>query len=172
MRPQSRNPYISLSNDRGAHRAPAILPRALAPLVVRFVEQTDTDYAVGELRGPRTALVPKQRAVAARFPPVSRLDAPGRRLLLWSVFALIGVGLGGIGGIVLGGLVVVVALLRLARFSGKVHRWRRVQRARGEQVHLPAAATSERLCLLAALGQGLVAAAAGALVVLFLTGFL
>ena len=126
MRPPSRYPYTPSSDEWRVPRTPTL--DMLAPPVVRFVEQSDAEYAVGELRGPRTALVSKQRAVAARFPAVSRQDASGRRLLCWSGFALISVGLGGIGGIVLGRLVVVAALLRLAHFSGKVRRWRRIQR--------------------------------------------
>lgn len=171
MRPRSQRPYpyTSSSDDMAARRAPVV--RAHVPPVVCFVEQTDTEYAVGELFGPRTALVAKRRAIPDSFPPVSGQQMHGRRLLRWSLYALVGAGLGGIVGVVLGGVVVLVALLRLARFSGKVRHWRRTQRARGEGLRLPSAATSERLCLLAALSQGLVAVVMGALVVLVLVGF-
>jgi hypothetical protein len=170
MRPRSRYPNMPSPAERGPRRAPA--SHALAPLAVRFIEQTDTEYAVGELRGPRTARVPKRRAVADPFLSPSRQGMPGRGLLRWSGLALLGVALAGIGGVVLGAVVVVVALLRLAHFSRKVRRWRRAQRARGERSKLPAAATAERFCLLAALGQGFVAMVAGALVALLLAGFL
>ncbi len=170
MRPRSRHPYRSLSDDWEAPRTPT--RRALAPLLVRFVNQTDTEYTVGELGGQRTAVVPKRRAGADLFPPTSHQHARGRRLLRWSLYALVGAGGGGIIGIVLGSAVVIAALVRLAHFSSKVRRWRRNQRTRREQSQLPATATAERFYLLAALGQGVVAVAAGVLVLLLLAGFL
>lgn len=150
-------------------RPPAL--RAMVPPMVRFVEQTDTEYAVGELRGPRTALVSKQRAIAETFPLGSREQLRARRLLRWSLYALGGAAFGGALGILLGAVVMMVALARLARFSRKVRRWRRTQRGREVPLALPAAATSERLCLLAALGQGVLAAIVGVVVLLLLVGF-
>lgn len=172
MRPRSREPDASPTGERGLYRAPTASARTLAPLMVRFVEQTDTTYTVGELRGPRTAQVPKQRAIADTFPPVAlqHTQARARRLLRWSLYALLGACAGGVVGIVLGFAVVVVAFLRLANFSGKVRRWRHAQRTHGERGQLPAAATSERLCLLAALGQGMLAVGLGVLVLLLLVG--
>jgi hypothetical protein len=170
MQPSSRRPKVSISDERGTRRHP--LRRALVPPMVRFLEQTDTEYAVGVLRGPRKALVPKRRVVADPFPSMSRQHMHDQRLLRWSLYALLGAGLGGIVGVVLGIVVVLMALLRLAHFSGKVRHWRRAQRAGEELVQLPVAATSERLCLLAAFGQGTLAIAVGLLVLLLLVGVL
>lgn len=174
MRSRSRRPYTSTpsttdeQNYSYAPEAPA--PRALVPQRVRFVSETDTEYLVGELRGPRTAVIPKRRARSDPFPLTAAEHARGRHLLRWSLFALVCAPCGGVLGILLGSAVVVVALVRLTNYSGKVRRWRR--HAHNEQAQLPAAATSERLCLLAALGQGVVAMMAGSLIVLLLAGLL
>jgi hypothetical protein len=75
-------------------------------------------------------------------------------------------------GVLLGGLVVVAALVRLAQFSRRVSRWRRRHRGLGAIPPLPAAATAERSRLLAAVGQGLLAILLGGLVFLVLAGLL
>jgi hypothetical protein len=170
MQPRSQHPYSPRSDIRRAPDPPMM--QALVPPLVRFIEQTETDYTVGELGGPRTALVPKQRAVADPFPAASRHQRSDRRLVRWSLYALVGASCGGVMGIVLGGTVAIVAMVRLAQFSMRVKRWRRGQRTHGATTRLPAAAMAERRCLMAAVGQGLLAAAAGLLVLLLLIGFL
>jgi hypothetical protein len=129
-------------------------PMASGPLIARFVEEDTSEYLVGDPWGSGTARVPKQRAFAEPSSPEQRRRKSSERLLRWSSYALVGVVCGGIMGIALGSIVVLTALTRLAGLSNRIQRWRRRQRASGNQKVLPAEATWERMQLLAALGQG------------------
>lgn len=148
-----------------AHAAPTSRrnnsPAHAGPLIVRFVEEDDDSYLVGEPGGDRTARVPKRRAFTASSTPAQRRSASSERLLRWSSYALVGAVLGGVLGIALGCIVMLAALIRLARLSGNLRRWQRRQRAGGNPRLLPEGATRERMQALAALGQGFLAALLG-----------
>ncbi len=144
-----------------ANRPPALS----GPLIARFVEEDDSGYVVGDPWGSQTARVPKRRAYAEPSSPERRQRRSSERLLHWSSYALIGVICGGIVGIALGGIVILAALIRLARLSQRIHRWQRRQQAEGEQDALPVEATRERMQVLAALGQSLLAILLGSAVV-------
>lgn len=111
----------------------------------------------------RVIQVPRSYAAAEPFPLVSGQRAPGARLLRWSRYALLGVGVGGFGGILLGVPVVLAAGVQLARLTRRVRRWRKRRRGLAESPLLPAAASAERLRLLGALGQGVLAIVLGLL---------
>lgn len=142
------------------------------PRTARFLDESETAYLVGEPRGPQRAWVPKQRAAEESFLLERRHRGADVWLLRWSAYAVLGVACGGVVGVLLGGLVVVAALVRLAQFSRRVSRWRRRHRGLGAIPPLPAAATAERSRLLAAVGQGLLAILLGGLVFLVLAGLL
>lgn len=151
---------------RGAHDERGALP---VPLQARYVAQTDTAYLVGEPGGTRTAHVQKRRAVSAPYPPPRGRDARGVGVLRLSSLALAGAVCGGVVGVLLGMAITLVALARLAALSRRVRRPRR----RGPRgAALPEAMTTERLRLLAALGQGLLAVLLGALVLALMRGLL
>jgi hypothetical protein len=143
----------------------------LVPLRARYVDQTDTAYIVGEPSGMRTAHVQKLRDASEPYPP---RGARGVGLLRLSSLALAGAICGGIGGVLLGLVTTLVALERLASLSSRVRRRQRSQQ-HGRQgslqsAALPEAATTERLRLIAALGQGVLAVLLGALVLALLRG--
>jgi hypothetical protein len=166
---QSRHSHeYGLQASRGA--ASPITTQVPGPLAARFLEETDEGYLVGEPGGDRRAWVPKERATVERFPPRPGRHASGRRLLRWSAWALVGAVCGGAVGVVVGSAVVVLALAQLGRFSRRAQQWGRRQRGSAEILPLPAAATSERFRLLAALGQGLIAMLLGSFVFLLLLG--
>ena len=136
------------------------------PATVRFVEEDGSDYIVLDLLTGNERRVPKQRLALEMFPATRQYPLRGSTLLRLSGFALIGALLGGVVGIMLGSIVLVVALIRLAAFERRAHVWRSRQaqgviqsRRRQRRIALPAAATSERLRLLTALGQSLLAIA-------------
>jgi len=135
---------------------------------VRYEEATERVYLVHALPNDHVIQVPKSYAPAEPFPLVSGQHVRGVRLLRWSIYALLGVGLGGFGGILLGVLVVLVAGAQLARFSRRIRQWRRGRQSASGIPALPAAASAERLRLLAALGQGLLAIALGTLLLALL----
>jgi hypothetical protein len=140
-----------------------------------FVRQSDTAYVVRDLDtfgdpddlggvhdqgAGDVVVVPKHYAVAEPFPAPRAGQVPGTRLLRWSTRALLAAVCGGLGGILLGGLVTLVATVQLQRFARRVRRWRR--RSRGADGNpmppaLPAAASAERLRLLTAWVQGMLA---------------
>ena len=132
----------------------SVAPRVPGPLIARFLEEDDTDYLVGDPWGDRTARVLKRRARPEMSSPEQRRRTSSERLLRWSSYALIGAVCGGIVGIALGAAVILATLVRLARLSSRIQRWRR-RDASGDRRALPAEATRERIQLLAALGQGL-----------------
>jgi hypothetical protein len=134
--------------------------------IVRYAEVREREYMVQGLSDDRLLQVPKSYAPAEPFPLARGQHAPGARLLCWSVYALLGVGLGGIGGVLLGVLVVLAALVQLARFARHVRRWRRGRQGAAGIPALPAAASAERLRLLSAFGQGLLALALGSLLLM------
>lgn len=151
-------------------RPPAPPPRdyppsaAPGPLLVRFLEEDDADYLVGDPWGDRTAQVPKRRTPVNAYPSERGKRRSSERLVRWSWYALIGVIFGGVLGVALGCFVLLGALVRLTRLSSRVRRWRRRQRASGDFAMLPTAATQERIQLLAALGQSVVAMLLGSAV--------
>ena len=166
-----RQTSVESTGTRAAH----IGARVPGPLTARYLDEDDGVYLVAEPRGERTAQVAKRREVVEPFPPTRRGSAPGVRLLHWSAYALVGAVCGGVPGVVLGSMVTLLALVRLGQFSRRVRRWwLRQSRSdgRGGVLQLPAAVTAERLRLLAALGQGLLAVLLGCLVFLALSGLL
>lgn len=150
--PQPPHPAEPYSDD---------IPAATGPLIVRFLEEDDTGYLVGDPWSDRTARVSKHRAIAEPFSPDERRRGASERLLRWSSYALVGVIFGGIPAILLGCIVALAALIRLTGFSSRIHRWRQHRRASGDHSVLPVHATRERMQMLAALGQGLLAVALG-----------
>ena len=130
---------------------------APGPLIVRFLEEDDDSYLVGEPGGARSARVPKRRAFTESSLPDQRRRGSSERLLRWSSYALIGAVFGGVLGIALGCFVILAALVRHARLSANIRRWQRRQRASGNQRALPEEATGERMRTLATLGQGFLA---------------
>lgn len=158
---------------RVPHTDPAGTPPAVAefsataPSYVRYLDQREQAYLVRELDSGRAVPVRKRRSAADPYP-----QAPGMRLLRWSVYAVLGVGLGGAPAIVLGLLIGGIALTRLARFSVRTRRWWYRHRRLGAPSPLPAVATDERLRLLAAIGQSLLAIALGCVVLALLAGYL
>jgi hypothetical protein len=135
------------------------VPAANGPLIVRFLEEDDIGYLVGDPWSDRTARVAKHRAIAESFSPDERRRGASERLLRWSSYALVGVLFAGAPAILLGSIVALAALIRLSGFSSRIHRWRR--RASGDHSVLPVQATRERMQVLAAIGQGLLAVALG-----------
>lgn len=131
--------------------------------IVRYAEATERAYLVQAISDDQLLQVPKSYAPAEPFPLASSQHAPGARLLRWSVYALLGVGLGGLGGVLIGVPVVLAASVQLTRFARRVRRWRRDRQEADRIPALPAAASDERLRLLSAFGQGLLAIVLGGL---------
>jgi hypothetical protein len=153
---------IQPSHARASHGNTA--PVIIGPLIARFLEEDDTDYLVGDPWGNRTTRVPKRRAFMDPSTPRPRRRTASERLVRWSVYALVGAVFGGIVGTALGAVVVLAALIRLARLSRRIHRWQRRQKASGDWKALPAEASWERMQLLAALGQSAMAMLVGSAV--------
>jgi uncharacterized iron-regulated membrane protein len=145
-------------------------PNVAGPLIARFVEEDTHEYLVGDPWSSRTAHVPKRRSSTEASSPEQRRRTSSERLLRWSLYALVGAVCGGIVGIALGVIVVLAALMRLTSLSSRLRRWRRRQRASGDQKTLPAEATRERMQLLAALGQGFLGILVGSAVLYVLLG--
>jgi hypothetical protein len=140
---------------------------SVGPRIVAFTDQRDGAYLVRDLDEGHLLRVPKGHAQPEPFPLQRRQPQRGALLLRWSKYALIGAVLGGVGGLLLGTLVTLAAMIQLGRFNGRVRRWR--HRSHVEQGDpLPALASSERVRLLAALGQGALAALIGAGICLLL----
>ena len=183
MRPGTQGPFLSRNRLPPLAASAARPPRQRAgrqlearqerpdpqAYRVRYEDATERVYLVHALADDHVIQVPKSYAPAEPFPPVSVQHARGARLLRWSVYALLGVGLGGFGGILLGVPVVLAAEVQLARFSRHARRWRRDRQGASGIPPLPAAASAERLRLLGALGQGLLAIALGSLLLVLLT---
>lgn len=131
--------------------------------IVRYAEANERIYLVQALSDDQLLQVPKSYAPAEPFPIASSQHAPGARLLRWAVYALLGVGLGGFGGVLLGVPVVLAAGVQLTQFARRVRRWRRDRQGADRIPALPAAASAERLRLLSAFGQGLLAIVLGGL---------
>ncbi len=133
----------------------------LAPSHVQYEDATTRLYLVRSLSNDRLVEVPKRYARATPFPFSHDQRPPGATLQRWSSYALLAVGLFGVGGILLGTVVAGAAGVRLIGFAQRVRGWkpgsRRLQM-------LPVAAGEERLRLLGALGQGLLAVLLGVVV--------
>lgn len=140
-----------------------------APHTVRYEDENTGTYVVREPNA-RQVLVPKARTAAEPSPIEGGQQTPASRLMRWSAIALMGVALGGIGGIVLGLPVVIVAAVRLADHARHVRRWRGKHAGPHGVPPLPAPASTERLRLRTAFWQGLVALVFGAVVLVFLSG--
>lgn len=134
---------------------------------VSYEAAAEQEYLVRTLENGQFLRVPKHYAPSEPFPPERGQPPPGGRLLRWSAYALLLVGLGGLGGVLLGVPVVLAAGVQLAHFSLRVWRWRRRHRAANTPV-LPAVASAERVRLLSALGQGLLAVVLGSLLLALL----
>ncbi len=134
------------------------------PLIVRYAEQREHHYLVHELDSGDTVSVPKRRATEDVYPARNGHRPPGSLLLRWSKYALFGVVCAGALGIVLGVVVVCVGIVRLAGFRVRARRWLR----RNSTDPLPAIAATERMYLLAALGQGMLAILLGSMVLALL----
>jgi hypothetical protein len=137
--------------------------------IVRYEEATERAYLVQALHDAQMIKVPKSYAPVEPFPLISGKHARGVRVLRWSGYALLAVGPGGLVGVLLGFLVVLAAGIQLVRFSWRVRRWRRGRQGASGIHPLPASASAERLRLLGALGQGLLAVALGSLLLVLLT---
>ena len=137
---------------RASHAS--VSSRVPGPLIARFLDEDDSDYLVGDPWGDRTARVLKRRALTESSSPERRRRTSSERLLRWSSYALIGAVCGGVVGIALGAIVILATLIRLARLSSRIRRWRRRRGASGYGRTLPIETTRERMQLLAALGQG------------------
>lgn len=134
------------------------------PLIVRYADERERDYLVRELDSGDTVTVSKHRAIDTVYPSRNGRRPPGSLLLSWSKYALFGVVCGGAPGVVLGVFVVCVGLVRLTGFRARARRWLR----RDSAAPLPAIAATERLHLLAALGQGMFAILLGGMVLALL----
>jgi hypothetical protein len=134
------------------------------PRIVQFADKRDGSYVVRDLQDGQIVSVPKRYSEVDAFPHRPTSAGRGALLLTLSTYAVVGAFLGGVGGVLLGALVVFFALIQLGRFGGRVRRWRRRWRNQrsDERELLPAVASSERLRLLGALGQGGLAALIGA----------
>jgi hypothetical protein len=135
-----------------------------------YYEDESTSTYVVRASGARQVLVPKARNGAEPFPITDGHQPLAARLAQWSAFALLGVALGGVGGIILGLPVVVVASVGLADHARRVRSWRDGHVGPDGVLPLPAPATTERLRLWTAFWQGLVALACGGAVIVFLSG--
>jgi hypothetical protein len=172
---------VNLGNERGpgpwrSRPQAGVARRSRAEsshLLVRYESQTPDQYLVRDLAGDEMIEVPKRYASPVPFPVTPRPHQRGARLLRWSAWALAGAWFGGALGVALGTLVVLVALLQLSEFGGRVRRWRRQGPSSDEAPGLlPAAAAMERQRLRAALGQGLLAVLLGAGVMALLLPYL
>ncbi len=136
------------------------------PLVVRYAEEHEHTYLVHDFDSGDTVAVPKRRAADDLHPSRTGRRPPGTALLRWSKYALVGVVFGGAPGIVLGALIVFVSFVRLASFGVRARHWLH----REEAAPLPAIAATERLYLVAAFGQGVLAILLGGMVLALLLG--
>jgi hypothetical protein len=139
-----------------------------APLRVRYADERDRAYLVRELAHGQWVSVPKQRMVPEPYPFSREERAVGGGLLRWSLYALVGALLGGIGGVLLGLPVALSAAIRLQGYARRVRRWRRERTGPDGALPLPPAASADRLRLRTALWQGLLAATLGLLVLALL----
>lgn len=141
-----------------------------APLYVRYVDETSQAYMVRSLEDGAWMHVAKSRQATETFPVPPGARVPGAWLARWANWALVAAVAGGVGGILIGVFVAVMASLRLIRFRGRVRRWRQAENQPDSHRPLPAAATTERLRLRTAIWQGLLAAALGLFVFALLSG--
>ncbi|HUY77182.1 MAG TPA: hypothetical protein VMV29_10455 [Ktedonobacterales bacterium] len=158
-RPNNESPHVAK-----AHPVPYWLLR------VRYVEQDGKTYIVQPLDADADVAVAKRRRGAEQYPPPHDQRPRGVRLMRWSHVALLAAVFGGVGGVFLGVIVLLAALIHLVGLRLRVRRW--LQSTSGEAASLPASASSERFRVLAALGEGLVACLLGALVTLLLARYI
>lgn len=153
--------------EHGA-RAQATVPDE-APRIARYEDESTRTYVVRDPKA-REVLVPKSREAAEPYPMERGRQPHSIRLLRWSAVALCAVVLGGLGGVIVGLPVVVVAASGLAGHERAIHRWRRAHAGPTGLPPVPAAATTELMRLRTAFWQGLVALVFGAALLLFITG--
>ncbi len=164
-RPAAGSPAVASPPARQGHRRRE-RPGEIAHFA-SFVRQSEEAYVVRDLDALDAlgdgdlVSVPKHYAVAEPFPVATGRKAPGARLLRWSAYALLAAVCGGVGGVLLGALVTLVATVQLQRFALRVRRWRRRRRGPDGSPVLPAAASAQRLRLLTAWVQGMLAIVIG-----------
>lgn len=157
---------------RQAHPA-ARPPRAVGahlPRLAEYVGEDRSAYILWDMAANDEVEVAKRRASPDPFPPERRQPLPGALLLRLSGFALVATLLGGAPGAALGLVIAPVAFVRLLVFQRRARAWSRRGNASAAPRRLPSVATAERLRLLTALGQSVLALLVGsALLVLLLT---
>ena len=141
--------YLGQNRSSAAHTSPNIAP----PLLAQFQQQTPETYSVRDLEYDDIVTVQKARAVSEPFPPTPAYPTRGVRVLRWSGYALVWAMLGGVGGIVLGVMVILAALVGRVSFRRRVRRWRQTYPG----APLPAASRTEYDRLRGALGQAVLA---------------
>lgn len=159
---------------RDGRGAPAHAPLrgvgAHLPRMVEYVREDRSTYTLWDMAASDEVEVTKRRASPDPFPPKRSQPLPGALLLRLSGVALAATLLGGAPGAALGLMVAMVAFVRLLAFQQRAHSWSRQRGAAGAPLRLPSVATSERLRLVTALGQSLLALfVGGSLLVLLLT---
>jgi hypothetical protein len=133
------------------------------PQYVSYTNEETGIYLVRDLAAGQMRQVTKYRApthFALRSVPTIR----GTAIFRWSVVALIGAVVGGIGGLVLGVPILLIAVVQKAGLSGRMRRWRR----RNAGKLLPPAARIEYDLVRGAMWQSGFAIIIGSLVLLFL----
>jgi hypothetical protein len=139
----------------------------VVPHYARYTNEETDVYLVRDLAAGGMYRVTKYRAPTP-LPARSVSRGPGTAVLRWSVLALIGAVAGGIGGLVLGVPVFLIALVQRASLSWRVRLWRRRHPGR----LLPTAARNEHDLVRGALWQSGLATIIGSLVLWFLIAHL
>jgi hypothetical protein len=133
------------------------------PQYVSYTNEETSIYLVRDLAAGQMRQVTKYRAPTP-FALRSVPNVPGTGVLRWSVVALIGAVIGGIGGPVLGVPIFLIAVVQKAALSGRMRRWRR----RNAGKLLPSAARIEYDLVRGAIWQSGLAIIIGSLVLFFL----
>jgi hypothetical protein len=166
-----RDTQISPGHDRrdtsSYDDSPGAYVEDAVPYYVRYANEETGVYLVRDLAEGGIRLVTKHRA-PVQFPVRSVPRVPGSVIFRWSVLALIGAFAGGIGGLVLGLPVFLMALVRRAGLSRRVRQWHR----RNPGTLLPPAARIEYDLVHGAAWQSGLAIIVGSLVMWFLIAHL
>lgn len=140
------------------------------PHIAEYVGEDRSTYTLWDMAADDEVEVAKRRASPDPFPAQRSYPLRGALLMRLSGFALVGTVLGGAPGAALGLVVALVAFARLLAFRRRARVWSRRPNGSAAPRRLPSIATAERLRLLTALGQSLLALLiGGALLVLLLT---
>lgn len=168
-RPQRRQAAMQ-APARRAHPAPARDVSDRLPHLAEYVTEDRSTYTLWDIAANDEVEVAKLRANPDPFPPEHSHPVPGALLLRLSGIALVATLLGGAPGAALGLAVALVAFARLLVFRRRARVWSRRAGGAPAPRRLPSVATAERLRLLTALGQSLLALfLGGALLALLLT---